>query len=92
MEIIAGALLLATLVEGLITYLLGKGDGYAPREYIKYVSLLFGVIVAVLYRVDIFMLAGLVPIHPVVGYVTSGLVIGRGSNYLNDFVSLFKQN
>lgn len=92
MDIIVGAFLLATFVEGLITYLLGKTDEYAgPREWIKYLSLALGVVVSLLYRVDILAATGLVAIHPIVGYVVSGLIIGRGSNYLNDFVSLFKK-
>lgn len=90
MEIISGSILLATFVEGLITYLFGPNNELSSREWIKYVSLFFGVVVSVLYQVDILASTGLVAIHPVVGYVISGLVIGRGSNYLNDFVSFFK--
>lgn len=91
MEIIASAFVLATFVEGLITYVFGGSNDAGPRSWIKYVSLGFGVLVSVLYRVDILAAAGLVAIHPFVGYVVSGLVIGRGSNYLNDFVSVFKK-
>jgi hypothetical protein len=89
MDIIAGSLILATFVEGLVNYLVGKGD--EPRAWVKYLALLCGVAVAVLFQVDIFSLAGLVGVHPYVGYVATGLVVGRGSNYLNDFVTLFKK-
>lgn len=89
MDIIAGALLLATFVEGLVNYLVGKGDN--PRPWVKYLALMCGVIVCVLFRVDIFALAGLVGAHPYVGYIATGLVVGRGSNYLNDFVTLFRK-
>lgn len=87
MDIIAGALLLATFVEGLVNYLVGKGD--TPRSWVKYLALCMGILVCILFRVDIFALAGLVGVHPYVGYVATGLVIGRGSNYINDFVSVF---
>ena len=92
MEIVTGAFLLATFVEGLVTCLLGKSDERTgPREWIKYISLVLGVAIACLYRVDILAATGLIAIHPIVGYVVSGLIIGRGSNYLNDFVSVFKK-
>lgn len=92
MEVIAGAFLLATFVEGLITYLFGKSEGQqGPREWIKYISMGMGVVMAMLYEVDILAATGLVAIHPLIGYAVSGLIIGRGSNYLNDFVSVFKK-
>lgn len=92
MEIIAGALLLATFTEGLINYLFGENSTSVPRTWIKYIALGFGVAVALLFSVDIFALAGLTAIHPLVGQVATGLVIGRGSNYVNDFVSLFNRS
>jgi hypothetical protein len=94
MEIITGTLLLAALVEGTITYLFGeKQEGQPPRQSLKAISLLLGVVAAVAYQADIFTIVGLTPIIPAIGYVATGLVIGRGSNYLNDFVTAIrKQN
>jgi hypothetical protein len=90
MENILGILLLATFVEGLINYLFGEGTGEG-RSWIKYVSLVAGVLVAIAYKVDIFVMAGLNPVFPAIGYIVTGIVIGRGSNYLNDFVGLLRK-
>ena len=84
-----GIVLLATLVEGLITYLFGKTEE-GTRPWLKYVSLVAGVGLAVAYKIDIPAMTGLVSVMPVVGYVVSGLIIGRGANYLNDILTLIK--
>ena len=91
MEIVAGALLLATFVEGLINYLFGVNEGEYKRHWIRYIALVAGIALAIAYQLDILSLTGLVAIHPMIGYIVSGLIIGRGSNYLNDFVSSFKK-
>lgn len=86
-----GIVLLATLIEGLITYLFGKTSEEMPlRPWLKYVSLCMGIALAVAYEIDIPKMVGLVSVVPLVGYVVSGLIIGRGANYLNDIMSLIK--
>ena len=93
MDVIAGALFLAFFVEGLIGYLWGDREGGAPREWLKYVSLAFGVVLAFVYQLDVVSLVagGLVPIYPFVGYVVTGVIIGRGSNYVNDLVGSLRK-
>lgn len=92
MEAITGIFLLATIIEGLITYLFGKSeDGAEERAYLKYVSLVLGIGAAIAYQVDLLAMVGLVSAVPFVGYIISGLVIGRGSNYLNDIISSFRK-
>lgn len=92
MEALAGIFLLATLIEGLITYLFGSSPEGAPeRKHLKFVSLGLGIAAAIAYRVDIPAMIGLTTAIPFVGYIVSGLVIGRGSNYLNDIISTFKR-
>lgn len=86
MEII-GIILLATLNEGLINYLFGEGS---QRAYLKYVSLVTGIALAISYRVDIPALVGLTADLSIIGYIVSGLIIGRGSNYLNDILGLIR--
>lgn len=86
MEFIAVIFLFAMLVESLTEYVFGGISKLAP--YLKYIALLVGVAVSVLYKIDVlFALFGLQSI-PVVGWIISGLIIGRGSNYVNDFISL----
>lgn len=90
MEAIAGILLLATLIEGLITYVFGESSDSPSRPWIRYVSLVLGVGAAVAYKVDIPAMVGLVSDYSLVGYVVSGLVIGRGANYVNDILTLIR--
>ena len=89
MQALAGIILLAVIVEGVITYLFGKSENDS-REWIKYLSLAFGVAIAIAYQVNIPAMAGLETPFPYVGYIVSGLVIGRGSNYLNDILGKLK--
>jgi hypothetical protein len=50
-----------------------------------YTAALLGVLLAIAYHADLLALVGLVsPVSPYVGYVVTGLVIGRGSNFLHD--------
>lgn len=91
MNNLIGIVLLSTLIEGLITYLFGKTSEEQPaRPWLKYISLVFGILVSFAYRVDIIAMTGLVSVYPFVGYIMSGLIIGRGANYLNDIFSLIK--
>jgi hypothetical protein len=90
MENLIGILLLATLIEGTITYIFGKTSETESRPWLKYVSLAFGVAAAIAYKIDILAATGLVSQWVIVGYIVSGLIIGRGANYVNDLVTLIK--
>lgn len=87
---IAGIILLATLIEGLITYLFGEEA--KGRTYLRYLSLGLGIIFAIAYSLDIPSMVGLTTQYPLVGYVASGLIIGRGANYLNDILKFIQQS
>jgi len=91
MEPFIGAILLAVLIEGTITYLFGESTEENQKHWLRYVSLAFGVVAAVAYQVDIFGDLGVTAMAPWIGYVTTGLIIGRGSNYVNDFISKVRQ-
>lgn len=54
--------------------------------WLRYVAALVGVGLALLYRVDLLALFGLEAFHPIAGWVVTGILIGRGSNYLHDLV------
>lgn len=86
---IIGILLLSTLIEGTITYLFGE-KSESPRPYIRYISLVLGIVAAIAYRIDIPAMTGLVAINVYVGYVISGIIIGRGANYINDIFALIQ--
>jgi len=83
-----GIVLLATLVEGFVEYVVSNPN--KPQPWLKYVSLVLGVVVAFAYNVDILALAGLVSPFPYVGAAVSGIIIGRGGNYVNDFIGLIR--
>lgn len=90
MENILGILFLATFTEGLIEYLFAK-DGVS-QPILKYVGLAIGVCLAVAYQIDLLAMVGLHTALPLVSYIVSGIVIGRGSNYVNDVVSMLRGN
>jgi hypothetical protein len=84
--------LLAFIVETLVEYLVGKPFDKFPvltphKWSLIYVSGLFGVGLALYFKIDVLPLAGLEP-SPV-GQILSGLLISRGSNFVNDLWSKF---
>lgn len=90
-------LLLATLVEGMVEYLLDVplkkliADADWRGEAMKVSAALVGVVVALLAGLDIFA-----PVlgdkTPLLNQVLTGLVIGRGANYAHDVVGYFGAN
>lgn len=80
--------LLAFLTESLVEYFWASlFKKYGLADYLKYLAAAVGVVLCLAYQVDILhQLAGLVPIHPAIGQVLTGIVIGRGGNYLSDFI------
>lgn len=94
---ILGIFLLAALVEALIEYLVApwlKPEGQrfsASAELIRemllrYSAAAVGVVLCIAYGVDILELAGLESGWPFIGPALTGLLIGRGANFVNDFV------
>lgn len=88
---VLGITFLAVFLEGTITYIASAtGEKDKPRPWVKYVALAAGVGLAIGYKIDLPAQLGLASAVPFLGYIVSGIVIGRGSNYLNDFFTLFK--
>lgn len=83
--VIAAILFLATFTEGLTEYIFAGVE--AAQPYLKYVALVFGVVLAVAYHIDIPAMLGLTASFGFVNFVVSGLIIGRGSNYVNDVIT-----
>lgn len=96
-----GIFILAAVVEALTEYLvrpivklvykLADPDGEVPEtmDALRYVSAGVGVVLCWAYNVDLLALAGLQAVVPFVGVIVTGLLIGRGSNFVNDFVAKF---
>jgi hypothetical protein len=53
------------------------------------VAALLGVALCVAYRLDLLLAAGFQVEVPLVGHVLTGVVIGRGSSFLHQFVEQF---
>ena len=105
----AGILILATLVEGLVEFLVKPvflpqaEQSSAPAEegdkplvplkpatrvlLLRLISAGLGMLLCVAYRADLLALAGLTTNAPLVGSIITGIVVGRGANYLHDLVS-----
>ena len=90
LEGIVAILVLAAVVEGVIAYVLPVNQSETPREWVKYVSAALGVVICVAYHADILAMLGIVSPFPFVGSVITGLLVGRGSNFLNDFYTRVK--
>ena len=86
---ILGIVFLATFVEGFVEYLFGKVT--SAQQYLMYIALVLGVALSVAYKVDIPSALGLVTNYGWVNWVFSGLIIGRGSNYVNDVIAFIKK-
>jgi hypothetical protein len=83
MQTIGLALALTILTEGIIEYL----GTPIPRRFKPYAAALLSTAACVLYNADLLAMLGYSALVPYVGAVLTGLVIGRGSNYVNDLIS-----
>lgn len=87
-QTIAAVFLLAVFVEGTIEYFVS--DPSKKQPWLKYVAAIFGVAISVAYKVDLLASLDVISAYPFVGWILTGLVIGRGSNYINEFVGKVK--
>lgn len=92
-KIIALALALAFACESGVEYVLGTPFNKFPKLQalswlLMYVSLGVGVGLAFLYSLDLFALITGEP-ATVQGIALSGMTIGRGANYVHDFVTKY---
>ena len=60
----------------------------AARDILlRYVAAIVGILLCFAYHADLLALAGLDSGPAFVGYAITGIVVGRGANYLHDLVS-----
>ena len=91
--IIAGAFALAFLTEAFVEYFIGqvmdKFPKLSPFKWLlMYISAVVGVGLSLFYKLDLISLIIQQDIT-IVGMVLTGMAIGRGSNFLHQFVSQF---
>lgn len=83
---------MSVFIEGFIEFFISDPNTVQP--WLKYVGLVIGVGICLAYRLDVFAILGIispiVSISNYIGCVLTGVIIGRGSNYLNDFIATFK--
>lgn len=80
----AALFILAIFVEGTIEYFVPEAK---KGEWVKYLAAAVGIALAFAYKLDLIAALGATSAVPFVGYVVTGIIVGRGSNYLNDFIS-----
>jgi hypothetical protein len=59
--------------------------------WLRYVSMLVGIALAFAYRADLLLWFGFAAWHPAIGMALTGILIGRGSNYMHDLVDRYFQ-
>jgi hypothetical protein len=78
-------ILMAIIVEGLITY--AKTFIVSGKfQWQMLVGIILGITVTLAYNIDIFALLGIISRVPYVGSVLTGIIISRGSNYIFDLI------
>lgn len=90
MELVA-IFFLAMMVEGIVEFFLAPlvelAAKWVPPFTIRYLAMIVGIAICILYQIDLLAaLIGLEAIHPLVGFVLSGILMGRGSNYIHDLI------
>lgn len=93
--------ILAFVVESLVEYFIGKlfdelprvkpAWNFGPWKWVQaYVAAAIGLGLAIFYKIDAFPQIGLP--GSIVGQALTGLLISRGSNFVNDMFSKFNQS
>lgn len=85
MEKFFNVILIAFVIEGVVTYVktwFVDGD----FKWQQLVTVAFGILIAVAYDIDLIAQLGAVSIIPFLGNALTGVLISRGSNYVNDFI------
>lgn len=83
---VATYLFFGTLVESLVEYFVSEWTG---KRWTKYAAAVVGVALSLLYNLD--LVAELTELSiPIAGCVLTGLVIGRGANYVSDLIDLVR--
>ncbi len=83
------AVILATMVESLLEYVVGIWwtplQNEQRKKVVLGIGLVLGIALAMAYKVDLIAAMGLQP--SIIGQLLSGALIGRGSSYVHDFVA-----
>lgn len=75
------------ILEGVITYINSFFVLYKP-PYQMILSLIFGILTAIAYRIDLLKLLNIKSDVPYVGSILTGILFSRGSNYIHDILKI----
>ena len=78
------------LVESMITYI-NSFFVVGEPHYQMVLSLIFGIFIAVAYKIDLIKIADIESDMPYIGSILTGILISRGSNYVYDLMSKILQ-
>ena len=84
MELLAQLLIGAILIEALVDTVKRVYTKTIQWEY--FLALAVGILVAVVYGLDLPAVAGLVTAVPFVGAILTGIILSRGANYLYEIL------
>jgi len=74
----------AIITEGFITYI---KQAFSSEFYLSVIlSITFGILISISYKLDIFEKINLKSEVPFIGNILTGILISRGSNYIFDII------
>ena len=82
---ISKMLMVCVVLEGIITYI-NSFFVVGEPHYQMILSLIFGIFIAVVYKIDLLKLADIESEIPYIGSVLTGILFSRGSNYVHDIL------
>ena len=78
-------LMVCVVLEGIITYI-NNFFVIGEPHYQMILSLIFGIFIAVAYKIDLLKLANIESEIPYIGSILTGILFSRGSNYIHDIL------
>ena len=84
-------LMVCAILEGIITYL-NSFFIIGELHYQMILSLIFGISMAVAYKIDLLKLVNIESDIPYIGCVLTGILFSRGSNYVHDILQTLNIN
>ena len=82
---ISKMLMVCIILEGIITYI-NNFFVVGEPHYQMVLSLIFGILIAVAYKIDLLKLVNIESNIPYIGSVLTGILFYRGSNYVHDIL------
>jgi hypothetical protein len=94
-NLITAVFLLAFLAEALTEYFVAEPLGRVEDgRYVwlcKYVAAIVGVGLCIIYKIDLLLMAfGMSATSTWAAWILSGVIIGRGSNFVNDIIDFIR--